>query len=149
MLLFFDDILIYSPCCEFHLTHLHRVLQTMRDNALYAKLSKCHLAIPKVEYLGHYISSHGVETYPKKIETMLQWPQPKNQKELRSFLGLTGYYRRFIKGHAHVCRPLTDLLRKDGFIWNAATIVAIQDLMTAMTTTPVLALSGFSLPFEV
>lgn len=114
VLVFFDDVLIYSPCWDSHIIHLQKVLQTMREHALYAKLSKCHFGIPRVKYLGPYISGNGVETDPKKIDTILQWPIPKNQKELRSFLGLTGYYGRFIKGYAHICRPLTNLLKKDG-----------------------------------
>ena len=82
VLVFFDDILIYSPSWESHMVHLQLLLQTMRDHILFAKPSKCHFGIQKVEYLGHYIFGQGVETDPKKIATILQWPQPKSQREL-------------------------------------------------------------------
>jgi len=107
----------------------------MRHGALYAKISKCHFGKPRVEYLGHYILCKGVETNSKKIKTILQWPQPRTQRDLRSFLGLRGYYTRFIKSYAHVCRTLTDLLRKYDFVWNEAAITAFQTLKRALTTT--------------
>ena len=90
VLVFFDDIMIYSPNLESHTTHVQKVLQTMRNNNLYAKISKCCFGISKVEYLRHYISGNGVETDPKKIDTILKWPQSNTPKDLRSFLGLTG-----------------------------------------------------------
>ena len=121
----------------------------MREHTLYAKPSKCQFGIPRVVYLGHYISGNGVETDRKKIDTILQWPVPKNQKELRSFLGLTGYYRRFIKGYVHLCRPWIDLLKKDGFSWQAKAATAFSTLKTAMSSTPILALADFNLPFEI
>ena len=91
----------------------------------------------------------GVEINPKKIDTILKWPQPNTQKDLRSFLDLTGYYRRFIKNYAYTCRPLIDLLKKDGFVWPEAADKAFQTLNDAMTTAPVLALPNFELPFEM
>ena len=106
------------------MVHVQLVLQTMREHTLFAEISKCHFGIPKVEYLGHYISGHGVETNPRKIDTILQWSQPKSQRDLRSFLGLMVYYRRFIKGYTHICGPLTELLKKDGFSWNGEAAAA-------------------------
>jgi len=125
------------------------VLQVMRENELFAKLSKCQFGIDRVEYLGHYISGTGVETDHKKIAVILNWPLPTNQKELRSFLGLTGYYRRFIRGYAMICKPLTDLLKKDGFQWDTAATNAFEKLKEKMSSTPVLALPNFDQPFEI
>lgn len=96
VLVFFDDILVYNKSEQDHVQHLSLVMEVMQANTLYAKQSKCALAVPKVEYLGHVISKEGVATDPSKITTMEQWPTPTTLKQLRGFLGLTGYYRRFI-----------------------------------------------------
>ena len=149
VLVFFDDILIYSRDLQQHTEHVRLVLQTIRANELFAKLSKCHFGIDKVEYLGHYISSAGVETDPKKIAIIVDWPTPTSQIALRSFLGLTGYYRRFIKGYASICKPLTELLKKDGFQWNQEATEAFENLKAKMSSTPVLALPNFDKPFEI
>ena len=120
----------------------------MREHTLIAKLNEYHFGMPKVEYLGNYISSQGVETNLKKIETISQWPQPKTQIDLGSFLGLTGYYKMFIKGYAHICRPLTALLKKDGFNSEEEATTAFRPLKGVMTTTPILAPPNFDLTFE-
>jgi len=112
-------------------------------------MSKCQFGIDKVEHLGHYISGKGMEIDPKKIAIITNWPVPANQKELRSFLGLSGYYRKFIRGCAIICRPLTDLLKKDGFQWSSEATEAFEILKRKMSSTPVLALLDFSLPFEI
>jgi len=108
----------------------------MRQNELYAKLSKCSFGIVKVEYLWYLISGKGVKIDPKKIEVIANWSEQKTQKDLRSFLGLTGYYRRFIKGYATISRPLTDPLKKDGFWWNAEAEQAFQALKSALISAP-------------
>ncbi|GJV70375.1 retrotransposable element Tf2 [Tanacetum coccineum] len=115
VLVFFDDILIYSKKLEEHCDHLAQVLQVMKDNTLYAKKSKCYFAVPQVEYLGHIISAQGVSTNPSKIEAIQKWPIPSTLKQLRGFLGLTGYYRRFIKDYASISQPLVALTKKDAF----------------------------------
>lgn len=97
VLVFFDDILIYSKDWESHLQHLRCVLETMKEHRLYAKISKCSFGQERIEYLGHVVSAQGVEMYPSKISAIVDWPIPKTVKLLRGFLGLTGYYRRFIK----------------------------------------------------
>ena len=108
VLVFFDDIFIYSRIMEEHVTHVELVFQRMRKHQLFARISKCYFGLPRVEYLGHFISGQGVQTDPGEIEAIIKWLAPGNQKELRSFLGLTGYYRKFIQWHASICLPLTD-----------------------------------------
>ncbi|GKA01484.1 putative mitochondrial protein [Tanacetum coccineum] len=99
-LVFFDDILVYSPAITEHAAQLRMVLQVMRKNALFAKKSKCVFGTSRVEHLGHVMSGMGVSIDPSKIQAMKDWPVPTNIKQLRGFLGLTMYYRRFIKGYA-------------------------------------------------
>ena len=149
VLVFLDDILVYSKNMGEHLIHLEQVVFLMRKNELYAKLSKCSFVISKVEYLGYIISGKGVETDPQKIEIIANWPEPRSQKDVRSFLGLTGHYRRFIRGYATICRALTDLLKKDGFKRTEEAAQAFKALQMALMSAPVLALPDFELPFEV
>lgn len=118
VIIFFDSILVYSKSLAEHYEHLHSVFSIMRQNHMYAKSSNCIFAIDKIEYLGHFISSKGVETDPRKVEAVQNWPTPTTVKELKSFLGLAGYYRRFIRSHATKSRALTDLLKKGNFTWN-------------------------------
>jgi hypothetical protein len=100
---FFDDILIYSSSLDQHKVHLHSVLTVLRNHELKAKLSKCTFGQSQVEYLGHTISTEGVSTDPTKIVDIVKWKIPHTIKKLGGFLGLTGYYRRFIKGYATIC----------------------------------------------
>jgi hypothetical protein len=96
VLVFMDDILIYSPTLADHAQHLATVLQILQDNEFYVKTSKCSFAQTELEYLGHIVSAQGVATDPKKTQAMQEWPRPTNVTELRGFLGLTGYYRKFV-----------------------------------------------------
>jgi hypothetical protein len=117
VLVFFDDILVYSLDLKTHISHLSIVLQLLRANKLFAKQSKCVFAVPQVEYLGHVITGQGVATDPQKIAAIEAWQPPQSVGQLRSFLGLSGYYRRFIKGYSLICRPLHDLLKKGHYNW--------------------------------
>ena len=116
VLVFFDDILIYSKTWELHLQHLRFVLTVLRENQLFAKSSKCSFAQTRVDYLGHTISEKRVSMDSSKVSSIVTWPTPKSMKDLRGFFGLTGYYKRFIKSYRILCRPLTELLRKDAFV---------------------------------
>jgi hypothetical protein len=147
VLVFFDDILVYSTTWKEHLQHLESVLQVLQQNTLYVKLSKCAFGVEEIEYLGHVVSGKGVAMEATKVEAVNNWPTPKNLKQLRGFLGLTGYYRRFIKSYAKIAAPLTDLLRKDAFCWNSTTQQAFEDLQRAVTSAPVLALPNFQNTF--
>jgi hypothetical protein len=149
ILVFFDDILIYSRDMETHLTHLTKTLELLRHHQLYAKMSKCTFGCSEVEHLGHVVTPQGVCADPGKIQAMVDWPFPKTIKALRGFLGLTGYYRKFIKGYGSIAAPLTAMLRKNAFSWTDSAQEAFQALKVAVTQAPVLALPNFSQPFII
>ena len=143
ILVFFDDILMYSRSLQDHLQHLESTFQVLQQNFLLAKKSKCYFAQERIEYLGHFISAEGVSTDPENIMAIQKWPQPQNVSQLRGFLGLTRYYRRFVKGYGSICKPLTTLLKKNQFHWNQEATDAFQTLKMTMITPPVLALPNF------
>jgi len=128
VLVFFDDILVYSSSWLLHLEHLHIVLETLQQECLFAKASKCMFATTSIDYLGHHISAAGVEMDPSKVSAVIDWPQPTSLTQLKGFLGLTGYYRKFVKGYASIAAPLTDLAKKDAFRWTTTADQAFNDL---------------------
>jgi len=149
VLVFFDDILIYSKSWEDHLYHLTCVFDILRTNHLFVRMDKCSFGQQRVNYLGHFIEQNGVAVDPAKIQAMLAWPRPSNIKALRGFLGLTGYYRKFIQHYGTIARPLTQLLKKDAFGWNEEASDSFDRLKEAMTKAPVLALPDFSKTFVI
>ena len=112
VIVFIDDILIYSGSGEEHAEHLRIILQTLREHRLYAKLSKCPFWLDSVAFLGHIVSAEGISVDPQKVEAILNWKPPTSVTEIRSFLGLAGYYRKFVEGFSKIATPLTRLTRK-------------------------------------
>lgn len=149
-LVFFDDILIYSPTFDAHIHHLRQVFQLLAADQWKVKFSKCQFGKQSISYLGHIVGNGGVSTDPSKIQSVQLWPQPNDVKELRRFLGLAGYYRKFVKNYAAIARPLTDLLKKNClFVWTQAHTAAFQALKDALVSAPVLALPDFSKQFHI
>ncbi|GJZ81421.1 ty3-gypsy retrotransposon protein [Tanacetum coccineum] len=149
VIVFFDDILVYSTTLTTHLEHLECVLACLQEHQFYVKRSKCVFGAATLEYLGHIISGNGVEMDPKKVKAVCEWPVPKSQRQVRGFLGLAGYYRRFIQGYATMAAPLTNLLRKDGFKWEEEESTAFEAIKRQLSTAPILGLPDFEHTFIV
>ncbi|WVZ57697.1 LOW QUALITY PROTEIN: hypothetical protein U9M48_008050 [Paspalum notatum var. saurae] len=150
VVVFIDDILIYSKTFEKHLSHLQQVFEIFLHYQFKVRLSKCSFAQQKLKYLGHIISKEEVAIDPTKIIAVQNWLVPQSVKELRGFLGLVGYYRRFVKNFGLIAKPLTELLKKGVlFIWTSVTEQAFNSLKQALVEAPVLALPDFSKPFIV
>jgi hypothetical protein len=143
-MVFLGDILIYSKDFQSHISHLRAVLSLLRDHQFYLKLSKCSFAQEELKYLGHIISAQGVATDPTKTTDMQRWPTPTSTTEFRGFLGLTGYYRKFVQHYGILAKPLTNILKKKQFLWDATAQQAFEQLKLAMSQTPVLALPDFA-----
>ena len=163
-LIYLDDIVIFSKTFEEHVEKLQAVFQRLQEHGLKLKPSKCELSRSHVVYLGHVVSKEGIHTDPSKIEAVQNWPVPQCTKDVRKFLGFTGYYRRFIKGYAAIARPLNDLLighptgpkpRKKKsrhgtpFSWGEAQQQAFDTIISSLINPPVLAYADYSLPFEL
>ncbi|WVZ52593.1 hypothetical protein U9M48_003639, partial [Paspalum notatum var. saurae] len=150
VVVFIDDILIYSKNEEEHREHLRIVLTRLREHKLYAKFSKCAFWLKEVSFLGHILSEKGVAVDPSKVESVLNWKQPESVTEIRSFLGLAGYYRRFIKDFSKTAKPMTSLTKKNAkYTWSPNCEEAFQSLKRSLTTAPVLAQPDVTKPFDV
>eukprot|EP00253_Pinus_taeda_P010862 PITA_10862 len=142
VLIFIDDILIYSQTRKEHEEHLRLVLQTLREHQLYAKFSKCDFFKEEIQYLGHVITKEGIVVDPQKIKTIMEWPIPKDVADIRSFMGLAGYYRRFVKGFSRVAYPITSLQKKGKvFKWTSECQKSFEQLKHLLTTTPILSIA--------
>lgn len=150
VIVYLEDILVCSKTMEEHERHLRKVLDILKENKLYAKVNKCELLKNEVEYLGHIVERNGIRMDPKRIQAILEWPPPKEISELRSFLGLSNYYRRFIKNYAKMTAPLTNLLRKDiRYIWTKKHQESFEKQKRMLTSAPVLRLVYVTKPYRV
>jgi len=147
VLVYLDDILIYSKTKKEHLKHLGTILKTLKEHELYGKLSKCEFMKKKVSYLGHIITEKGISMDPIKIDSIVKWEPPQNITQVQSFLGLCNYYRRFVKDFAMISVPLSNLTKKDvKFEWKAEQQEAFDTLKKCLTTAPVLRCADPNLP---
>ncbi|GJT58905.1 putative reverse transcriptase domain-containing protein [Tanacetum coccineum] len=150
VIVFIDDILIYSKNKQEHEEHLKIILELLKKEELYAKFSKCEFWIPKVQFLGHVIDNKGIHVDPAKIESVKDWASPKTPTEIRQFLGLAGYYRRFIEGFSKIAKPMTKLTQKKvKFEWGDKQEAAFQLLKQKLCSAPILALPEGSEDFIV
>lgn len=158
VVVFLDDILIFSKDKESHVEHVRKVLEALLKAQLHVKPSKCEFGVPMVKFVGHVISGNGISVDPDKISVLREWPTPTNVQELRSFIGFVNYYRRFIRSFARISAPLTELLRTNGSdnakkrplsAWTPEHQAAMDTLIHKLTTAPILLAGDFSQPFFV
>jgi hypothetical protein len=150
VVVFIDDILVYSRSEEENEEHLHLVLQKLREHRLYAKLSKCEFWMKQVALLGHVILKGGISVDPSKVQDIFSWNAPTSVSDIQSFLGLTGYYQRFIKEFLKISKPMTELLEKDKkFEWTPACEASFQELKKRLTTAPILVMPDMEKLFSI
>jgi hypothetical protein len=150
VVVFIDDILIYSKNEEEHARHLRVILTRLREHQLYAKFSKCTFWLEEIQFLGHVLSAKGIAVDPSKVKDILEWKSPTTVHQVRSFLGLAGYYRRFIPDFSKIVKPITGLLINDTkFDWSSKCNEAFEQVKVLLTTAPVLAQPDIEKPFYV
>src|SRR6266508_3287051 len=150
VVVFIDDILVYSKNEEEHAKHLRIILDRLQEHQLYAKFSKCQFWLKEVSFLGHILLAKGVAVDPSKVQEVLEWKSPTSVTENRSFLGLAGYYRRFIQDFSKIAKPMTKLLQQEAkFHWTSDCEAAFQKLKTLLTTAPVLTQPDITKSFDV
>jgi hypothetical protein len=150
VVVFIDDILIYSKNEEEHARHLQIVLTRLREHQLYAKFSKCAFWLEEIQFLGHVLSAKGIAVDPSKVQDILEWKPPTTVHQVQSFLGLAGYYRRFILDFSKLVKPITSLLKYDTkFNWSSRCNEAFEQLKVLLTSAPVLAQPDIEKPFDV
>jgi hypothetical protein len=150
VMVFIDDILVFSKTMEEHEGHLRLVLGKLRSNQLYVKFSKCEFWLTEVAFLGHVISAGGVSVDPGKVKDVLNWMPPATVSEIQSFLVLAGYYRRFIKDFSKIAKPMTKLLEKNKtFEWTKECQASFEELKKRLTSSPVLVLPDLTKKFDI
>jgi hypothetical protein len=149
-MVFNDDILVYSKTEKEHGEHLRLVLGTLREHQLCAKFSKCEFWLKEVGFLGHVISAGGVSVDPSKITSIMEQKSPTNPTEVQAFLGLAGYYKKFVEGFSNIARPLTQLLKKDKkFEWTEKCKQSFQELKMRLMSAPILTMHDITKSFDV
>ncbi|XP_042406614.1 uncharacterized mitochondrial protein AtMg00860-like [Zingiber officinale] len=150
VIVFIDDILIYLKTQEEHAEHLSITLQILRERQLYAKFSKCEFWLDQVSFLRHVISKDGIMVDPSKIEAVSNWNRPKNASEIRSFLGLAGYYRKFVEGFSRIAAPMTALTKKNKrYEWTEDCERSFAELKRKLTSAPILTLPESNEGFDM
>jgi hypothetical protein len=150
VVVFIDDILVYSKTEEEHEEHLRLVLGTLREHQLYAKFSKCQFWLKEVGFLGHVLSAGGVYVDPSLIKSFMECKAPTNPIEVRSFLGLAGYYRKFVEGFSSIARPMMQLLKKDKkFEWTDKCEASFQELKKRLVLAPILTMPDVTKDFDI
>ena len=152
VIVFLDDILVFSKSLPDHIQHVNEVLTTLRANKLFAKQSKCSLFKQRIDFLGYVISSNGIEMESNKVQQIISWPQPQTVKHVRQFLGLAGFYRNFIKNFSGIAAPLSDLMKNTNshvFTWTAECTKSFNELKQIISTEPVLMLPREHEPFII
>ena len=150
VLVYLDDILVFSTTLEEHIEHIRKTLDRLREAKLYARLHKCAFFQTRVEYLGYDVSTEGIQPSPSKVKAVVEWPRPQSVRDVRGFLGLASFYRRFIKQFSLKAKPLTDLTReKNQWQWNEREEQAFNTLKKSLVVAPVLHAPDFDLPFVV
>lgn len=149
VVVYFDDILIFSMSLDDHLVHLREVLIVLRRDKLFATLKKCAFGSPQVHFLGYIVSANGLAVDPSKVSAIQSWPIPSTISEARSFHGLASFYRRFVPNFSTLMAPLTNCFRDGTFTWSPATTDAFNVIKDKLSSAPILALPDFSLAFEL
>ncbi|KAJ9682680.1 hypothetical protein PVL29_018578 [Vitis rotundifolia] len=150
VVVYFDDILVYSKNLDEHINHLHCVLAVLRKEKLYANLKKCSFCMDKVVFLGYVVSAKGIEMDEEKVKAIKEWPTPKSITEIRSFHGLANFYRRFVKDFSTLAAPLIEIVKKSvGFKWGSEQDRAFNEIKERLCGAPLLALPDFSKTFEI
>jgi len=150
VVVYFDDILIYHKTLEEHAEHVKQVLDVLRKEKLFANLEKCTFCTDQVVFLGFVVSGQGIQVDKSKIKAIKEWPTPENVNQVRSFHGLAGFYRRFVKDFSTIAAPLNELTKKGvAFNWREPQEIAFQELKKRLTKAPLLVLPDFTKTFEV